>query len=234
MKILKYYLLFSILISLSVGCKKIEEPKITKATQSKIDRYPGVLMGVKSMRKKFYAKEFNKSEIQSYLLKTLRDDIWPSWEGTDWEFNGVSTEPGKGSIACGYFVMTTLEDAGFVCNRVKFSQQASSKIVVSICEKDKIKVFGNNDFSAFYKYVAKKKNQIYIVGLDNHVGFVLNDNGNLYAIHSSAWPHDAVVKERLEVAKAFRDSKIHYVGSVLESTSALKKWRVAEEFTLNQ
>ena len=212
--------------------KELDKIEPEPNTKNLREDYSAVLQFVPNKRKSFYNKEFNKGEIKSYLLQTLSHDIFPAWEGTDWEFNGVTQEPGKGSIACGYFVMTTLEDVGFKVNRVKFAQQASSKIIISLCDQDQVKVFGNKSFEQFYQYVKKSKNELFIVGLDNHVGFVLNEGGKLYAIHSVAWPQDCVVKERLEVAKAFRDSKVHYVGNLLESTVTLKKWRLGEAFIL--
>ena len=46
-------------------------------------------------------------------MAALRDDLLPAWNGTAWAMNGTSQVPGRGSIACGYFVSTTLMHAGF-------------------------------------------------------------------------------------------------------------------------
>jgi hypothetical protein len=41
----------------------------------------------------------------------------------------TSETPGRGEIACGYFVSTVLRDAGFGVERVRLAQQASERIV---------------------------------------------------------------------------------------------------------
>ena len=55
------------------------------------------------------------------------------WVETKWDFNGVSRVSRQGSIACGYFVTTVLEDIGFKLNRIKLSQQASSVMIFNLC-----------------------------------------------------------------------------------------------------
>ncbi|HEY1086629.1 MAG TPA: hypothetical protein VGE37_03005, partial [Archangium sp.] len=50
---------------------------------------------------------------RSTLLSYLEASAFPAWAGTVWDFNGTSTVPGEGKIACGYDVTTVLEQAGF-------------------------------------------------------------------------------------------------------------------------
>jgi hypothetical protein len=188
--------------------------------------------GIQQNRRAFYSKEYNRKEIKQYLFNVLNEEVFPLWVGTDWDYNGTTRTPQKGSIACGYFVMTTLEDVGFICNRSKFAQQASSKIVNSFCDKENIKVFGNRSFGQFYDYCSKYENEVFVVGLDNHVGYVINDHGVLYAVHSSIIPNDIVIRELLTCSESFRNSKIHYVRRILESDYALKKWRVGQKIAL--
>jgi hypothetical protein len=58
-----------------------------------------------------------------YFTSALINDIIPHWYGTVWDFNGHTENPRKGTIACGYFVSTTLTDAGFEIDRYKMAQQ---------------------------------------------------------------------------------------------------------------
>ncbi|MEZ4937639.1 MAG: hypothetical protein R2799_08605 [Crocinitomicaceae bacterium] len=195
-------------------------------------KYESIKENVIKKRNTFYSESYKRDAIRTYIFKTLKDSIFPIWKGTKWDFNGTTQTPQDGAIACGYFVMTTLQDVGFECDRVKFAQQASSKIIYAFSYKSDVKIFGNNDFKGFYTHVKKFKNDLFIVGLDNHVGFVINDEGNLFAVHSTAWPQGCVVFEPLEQSKVFRDSKVHYLGRPLNSDLLLKKWRVKETIPL--
>src|SRR5687768_9423034 len=49
-------------------------------------------------------------EAKKKFLLNIETRLFPFWEGTDWDFNGTTEVPGKGSIACGYFVTTILRD----------------------------------------------------------------------------------------------------------------------------
>ena len=52
------------------------------------------------------------SIISESFYYVMTDSVFPHWMGTKWDFNGVSNVPGKGMIACGYFVSTTLKHVG--------------------------------------------------------------------------------------------------------------------------
>lgn len=224
-----YFVLVLIGFGSLFGCGKKPEAESTKIARAS---YEEILVSVEEKRKSIYNKEFNHAETKKYIFNLLRESIFPAWKGTKWDFNGTSTKPGEGQIACGYFVMTCLEHSGFECDRVKFAQQASSKIVISFSDKKDVKVFRNNDFKSFYDHVSQHIDQLFIVGLDNHVGFVVNDNGKIYAVHSTAWPQGSVVIEPLNTSKVFMDSKVHYTGMPLKSEAILKKWRLSEEIIM--
>lgn len=71
--------------------------------------------------------------LPAHVFKTIAYEMPAYWVGTKWNFNGVIRVPGQGTIACGYFVTTVLEDIGFKLNRIKLSQQASSVMITSLC-----------------------------------------------------------------------------------------------------
>ena len=56
-------------------------------------------------------------EAQQYLLDSCCD-FFKAWYFTPWTFNGYSETPKEGSIACGYFVTTTLSDMRFKVPRI--------------------------------------------------------------------------------------------------------------------
>ena len=108
----------------------------------------------------------------------MTDKIFPYWYGTDWDFNGTTQKPNEGKIACGYFVTTTLRDIGLDINRVKLAQCASEQMIKKLVSEDNIYRFSNKSIEEFETNLKQKGNGIYVVGLDNHTGFVLfSDEG---------------------------------------------------------
>ena len=80
-------------------------------------------------------KSCRKMSIQKagqQFVDNIAQQIVPHWIGTPWDFNGITQSPGKGKIACGYFVTTVLRDAGVKINRVKMAQCASETKINSL------------------------------------------------------------------------------------------------------
>lgn len=178
---MKYILLLVFLII--IGCKKSDNKVNVENLEIEKIPYKAFLV---SLHKK------TKEEKKNYLFRFINYDVPNYWMGTPWSFNGTSREPQKGSIACGYFVTNTLTDFGFDINRTYLAQQASSVMIKKLC-KD-IKYFGKRQ--DLEKYIlSKDKNQVYIIGLDFHTGFITRENKDTYFIHSSYIKNKGVVKE---------------------------------------
>lgn len=197
---MKYILLLVFLII--IGCKKsdnkvtVENPEIEKIP------YKAFLV---SLHKK------TKEEKKNYLFRFINYDVPNYWMGTPWLFNGTSREPQKGSIACGYFVTNTLTDFGFDINRTYLAQQASSVMIKKLCSD--IKYFSKRQ--DLEKYIlSKDKNQLYIVGLDFHTGFITRENKDTYFIHSSYIKNKGVVKESTQTSQALSASKTFMIGTL--------------------
>ena len=77
------------------------------------------------------------SMVSESFYYVMTDSVFPDWMGTKWDFNGVSNVPGKGMIACGYFVSTTLKHIGFNLNRYKLAQQAAYTVIDVLCGEKK-------------------------------------------------------------------------------------------------
>lgn len=172
----------------------------------------------KSEIKKIPYKEFlmsiNKKtaeEKKNYLFKFINYDVPNYWMGTPWSFNGTSREPQKSTIACGYFVTNTLTDFGFDINRTYLAQQASSVMIKKLCKN--IKYFSRRE--DLEKYIlSENKNQVYIVGLDFHTGFITRDNKDTYFIHSNYIKNKGVVKELTQASQALNASKTFMIGTL--------------------
>ena len=148
-----------------------------------------------------------RRDIEEYLMISLRDSLFNYWEGTKWDYNGITERPREGKIACGYFVSTSLQDLGYNLNRRKMAQQASSKIVNAFCSQ--IKRFSGNDLKAFQNYLEESEDGMFILGLDKHVGFISKEGNEFYFIHSGI---PFVRKEHVVDASSVMKSNVHYIG----------------------
>ncbi|OJJ18281.1 hypothetical protein BKI52_26025 [marine bacterium AO1-C] len=161
---------------------------------------------------------------QSYLQTSLGQKIFPYWYGTRWSYSGTTSNPRKGKIACGYFVTTTLQHAGFKLNRYYLAQQAASVIIKRLCKKNSIKTIGNNDAEKLITYLRKQPDGIYILGLDTHVGFIEKRQGKLDFIHSSYSSKRRVVREPAINSNVISNSSIYVVGNLLANEKLVKYW----------
>lgn len=88
-------------------------------------------------------------ETKDYIFQILTNKIFPAWYGTAWSFDGRSRIPGKGSIACGTFVVYSLQDAGFKIPS-KMAMQPSENII-----KDLVGAPGIGRFWSGYEVEAR-------------------------------------------------------------------------------
>ena len=151
------------------------------------------------------------SEKEKYFFTYINYDVPYYWKGTPWSFNGTTSEPQKESVACGYFVTNVLKNYGFKIKASYLAQQASSVMIKKLCTD--IKHFSK--VSEVEKYIlSKDKNQIYIVGLDFHTGFITRENKDTYFIHSNYIKNQGPVKEKTKESKALNYSKSFMIGQI--------------------
>ena len=162
-------------------------------------------------KKKLYINK-SISEKNKFLTSSLKE-IHSYWYNTKYDFNGSTNTPQKGKIACGYFVATTLHHLGFKFNRVKMAQQPAFKIINYFCDKKTIKWFKNTSYKYLKNYLKKYKEGYYIIGLDNHVGFIYYGN-DIYFIHSNGLYPRKVIKERAQNSEALMTSKVINIGKL--------------------
>lgn len=170
------------------------------------------------------ARDKVTAAARTYLVRMFSDSIFPGWYETTWDFNGVSQEPLTGPIACGYFVTTTLKQAKFDIDRVFLAQQASSVLIRKMCDKDRIKVVTGGQLDKLVTYLQAQPDGIYILGLDNHVGYVVKKGKTLDMVHSSYWPQVKVVRETMAESAIVKESKYFMVGNVLHSKATIEAW----------
>ncbi len=154
----------------------------------------------------------------------ILDSIFDQWYGTDWDFNGMTTTPQKGKIACGYFVTTTLQDAGIAVKRIKYAQMASEEMITLMVNSNDVHRYRKLCIEKFNDEIKKLGEGLYLVGLDCHAGFVLNQKDSIYFIHSSGVYPYKVMKEPTNNSYLIAFSKYRIVGKISTADFLNKHW----------
>lgn len=161
------------------------------------------------------------SEAQKYLL-TISQDFFKAWYNTPWTFHGHSQTPKEGSIACGYFVTTTLRDMGFNIPRIKWAQQTSEYLVKKVSTD--IKRFYKRPMSEIVDDINARGEGLYIVGLDSHVGYIYYCDGNMAFVHANYYrPKIGVMSEPLIGRNPLNDSKYKIIGKIF-NREMIRNW----------
>ena len=195
----------------------------TKMDQAPTKSYDEILADIKTKKKelkdKYDAANTTEKkqlieETRTYLFKQLTNEIFPSWYGTNWDYNGVTEKPKEGAIACGYFVTTTLCHLGLNVPRVKWAQAASETMIIAATPE--VKRFSEKKIEDIEKWLLEHDDAIYIVGLDSHTGFVYKKGNELWSVHSSPWNSQkgGVVIEAIDADAPLKSSKYRVFGKL--------------------
>jgi hypothetical protein len=163
------------------------------------------------------------ARARAALVRAVADDLFPAWYGTPWAYDGTTTVPREGKIACGYFVSTILRDAGFRVERVPLAQQAAENIVRTLVPSAQTWRFRNRPLAEVLAAVRARGDGLFLVGLDNHVGFLLRRAGRLDFCHSSYLGAQGVACEPAETSAALPSR--YYVVGRLFTDPLLARWR---------
>ena len=181
--------------------------------------YTDFLKQVKIEREKLKGRPI--TEAREYFFALIHEKIPAYWNGTPWDFNGVTRIPGQGQIACGYFITNTLSDLGFSIERVKLAQAASSELI----KATSVNIFRTGDFQKLKSYLAGLPDRsVFIVGLDFHTGYITTSKGKAYFIHSNYINRAGVMKEEIDQSKALKSSKTFMIGHVSANDGLIEKW----------
>lgn len=148
----------------------------------------------------------------------------PYWLGTDYDFYGKTYVPGQGEIACGYFVTTLLEDMGVQLKRNRLAQLASEGMIKELVSEKHIKRYSNQSIGRVISDIEFNGKGLYIVGLDTHTGFLLNDGSEVYFIHASGRRPWQVVEEYAESSPALLESNYRVTGCLTCDKNFINNW----------
>lgn len=163
-----------------------------------------------------------KAEFTNYLV----DKIIPYWYGTPWSFEGHTSMPNQGNIACGYFISTTLRDMGIKLNRYKLAQKSPlDEAKVISCGSVIYNVVQESPEKAFEEINHLTKEGLYFIGFDKgHVGYLLKRKGELFLIHSNYLYPGLVCIELLEESRVFKSFSKFHLADISNNERLLKHW----------
>lgn len=232
-----HFILITTILTPVISCKPTNKPIAVKEAikedipliKEDLDalnkEYIALRDQVEAYRIKANKGHFSDKEIKNYLFNIITKDYYNYWEGTDWDFNGITETPRNGLIACGYYVTTNLKHASVNLNRYKFAQQLGSVIINSMCDKKSIKRLAGLERIENYlnKYTG---NKLFILAMDNHVGFVVRENDTNYFMHSGFTGKAVVVKELLSESDIIQGSYNFMIGDLLGNDTFIEQWKL--------
>jgi hypothetical protein len=201
-----------------------------RQAQTKIEAERNALFSSYNTAETALEKSAVLDRAREALIHSAYVDLLEFWYGTPWDFYGTTETPGQGKIACGYFVTTVLRDLGLKVQRAKLAQQASENIILTLTTDDHIKRYRLKHINDFVEDVRKAGPGIYIVGLDIHVGFIINVDDEVYFIHSSYMDPLCVIKERALQSKILIASKYRVLGKISADDELILKWLRGDQF----
>ena len=166
------------------------------------------------------------------IVEFMMPEMMRCWLGTGYDFNGTAEKPGQGKIACGYFVSTVLRDAGFRVNRYKLAQQPSQNILRSFLEGEDCLLKVGEEYETYADWVESLDEGIYLIGLDTHVGFIVNRSDGIRFLHSSGVRSAGVVEEDRDNAGAIKRSNWRMLGSFSGDSGVIRNWLLGKKVTV--
>ncbi len=168
-------------------------------------------------------------ESRALLVQNLTEHIFPAWYGTSWGFYGMTRTPGEGEIACGTFVVFTLQDVGFQIP-TRMAQQPSENIIKNLVGTTDIKRFSNHaPMDKVIEWIQQRGEGIFLVGLDIHVGFILFRNNRITFCHANYYSPQKVVNQEVLEPSPLVDSQYRVLAKLF-TDDMLKKWLSGQSF----
>jgi hypothetical protein len=163
------------------------------------------------------------------------DELVAPWLGTPWGLGTNSTarrphEPGM-TVGCSYFVTSILQGAGVALdNRYHFAQAAALHIQRSLVGAGRAGIhrFLSVPPAELAPKLAALGDGLYLIGLSNHVGFVIVRGADVRFVHASYTNDRAVSDEPLASAAAIAASQPsgYFVSPLVTRAGTADDWLV--------
>ena len=164
-----------------------------------------------------------RPEVEQALLAAFRR-LTAAWIGTRWGLGLPQTDrPREGKVNCGTFVGTILSHAGFRIDVRRLQRQPSQMIIRTfVADRRRVVVLDRASMPAFRARVKALGPGLFIIGLDFHVGFLLQTADDLRFVHAS-YETGEVVDEPAASAVPITSSDYRIVGKLLDDRM-LRAW----------
>ncbi len=197
-------------------------------------KYEKEIQNIHIIRKSL-SEEYRISSQKEKVLKraalqfreSLDYVLFPYWFGTDYDFYGNTETPGKGEIACGYFVTTLLEDMGMEIDRAGLAKMASEDMIKKLVTSPSIKRYSNRPLKEVIQNIESEGKGVYIIGLDTHTGFIINSGNGIYFIHASGRYPWQVVEEEITHSEVLNISNYRVTANLTQDELFLKNWLIS-------
>lgn len=218
-RLLSYIYIIKLTLSLVVSAQEINS--IRYEYDNNIKKIEHIKAWAKDLSINNNGEENNEKlflSLSDSLFFYITEKIFPAWYDTKWGFNGITRIPGEGEIACGSFVIFTLQDAGFNVPTEMY-KQPSENIIKNLTLPKYIKRFPNKQtLEKIENWIRSMGEGLYIVGLDIHTGFIIFKDNKLTFCHSSYYnPPLSVVNQDFYEKSPLTDSNYRVIGKILTS-----------------
>lgn len=178
------------------------------------ESYADARAAIERQRRSFQNQTGRQEPIAEFIVRSV-ETLSTHWVGTRWG-RGIPQlkEPGPGKINCGTFVGTILSHVGFRVNVKKLQRQPSQMIIASFVPRSRRRKLVGVTMNRFLSSVREMGPGLFIIGLDLHVGLLLQTDNELRFIHSSVMP-GWVVNEDATIAPLIKNSGYRVVGKLL-------------------
>ena len=194
------------------------------------DPYEGLLFDIETQRVRLAARHEAGKDVLDTARRALRGrvaDLVEHWVGTPYAFHGVTEVPGTGAIACGHFVATVLDHAGFHIELELLGEQASEWIVLTLVPDHEVRRFRSSTTgstrASIVDWVEQAGPSVHLVGLDTHVGLLRYDGrGEVELCHATPRQDQGVICEPAATSPSLV-SRYTVVGR-LDNADAAEAW----------
>lgn len=108
------------------------------------------------------------------------------------------------------------------------ARRPSEAIIKSLVSERFIRRYSDVPIGRFVDRVQRMGSGLYIVGLDNHVGFILVEGGRSSFVHSTYLKPTCVTAEGAVTSPALIASRYRVVGKISGDPELLRKWVLGE------
>lgn len=226
----------SLALLLALVATPVPSPQQTDAARQRYDESRRVL----ELERRHWAEAYQQlqperpailAQARQGLQDRLIQDLVAAWTGTEWAFSGRSDVPGKGKIACGTYVGTLFEHAGFDLNRIAVGRLASEHIALTLTSRRNLRRWSGRPAARVAREIEAWGPGLYAVGLDYHAGLIFVDaDAKAWFIHSTVVGSGrAVVEPLLEPGNPFLDSRYRIASKLLDD-DMMKAWLRGDRF----